>query len=648
MEESRELKQLFTFLQGAVYASLVLEVLMYVHFPNLPAPMILILQRLGQFAIYQDIYFSKATTLLLIVVVSIGSRPKKSLALKMLKQIVTPLLLGLLLIFGSVYFLDLSAVPFLFDVFSVYDAVYIVSSFIGAILVHLALDNVSKQVKSGLMRDRFNIENESFEQERRLIKNPWSINVPTRFYYQHKMHKGWLNIVNPFRGTLLIGTPGSGKTYSIIVPAIKQHLAKGFTMLVYDFKYPDLARVAYHHYLKQLKMGRLHNFHFHVVNLNQLEKSKRVNPLNALYLSTMASATETAEALIEALRKSDNRNGADQFFSQSAINFLAAIIYYFSRYQDGKYSTLAHVMAFTNHSYEAIFDTLHREPELQSLLAPFKSAYEKRAFDQLEGQIGTLRINLSRLATKEAFWIFSGDDVPLGINDPAHPSILVLANDPETQSINSACYAVVLNRLIRQLNRKDKLPCSMIIDEVPTVYIHKLENLLATARSNKVSILLGLQELPQFRQQYGREVAETICSVAANVLSGAVQHKDTLMWLEKLFGKVRQLRNGISVDRHRTSINVNEYMDFLIPASRIANLKTGELVGHLAAEGNQQTYNTNSCHCNVSLHQRSVKREEKQYKETPDYYDFGEHKEAILQANMEKIAEEVREVVTGY
>jgi hypothetical protein len=303
-------------------------------------------------------------------------------------------------------------------------------------------------------------------------------------------------------------------------------------------------------------------------------------------------------------------------------------------------------MAFTNLSYEDIFDTLHRAPELQSLLAPFKSAYEKRAFDQLEGQIGTLRINLSRLATKEAFWIFSGDDVPLGINDPHHPFVLVLANDPETQNINSACYAVVLNRLIRQLNRKNKLPCSMIIDEVPTVYIHKIENLLATARSNKVSILLGLQELPQFRQQYGREVAETICSVAANVLSGAVQHKDTLMWLEKLFGKVRQLRNGISIDRHRTSISVNEYMDFLIPASKIANLKTGELVGHVAAE-NDQPYGMNTYHCKVKIHQNQIKKEERKYHDTPDYYDFGDKKEAILTANMQKIVEEVHEVVSG-
>ena len=647
MEESRELKQLFTFLQGAVYGSIVLEIVMFMDIQGLPTTIIMIIQKLGNIEIYHDIYYSKILTLVLIVIVSIGSRPKKSIELKPLQQIVIPLLTGLGLFFGSIFLLiQESQTTILYGLTSL-DILYISSSFAGAILIHIALDNVSKQVKSGLMKDRFNIENESFDQEHKKAQNPYSINVPMQFYYQHKTRKGWLNIINPFRGTLLIGTPGSGKTYSIIVPTIKQHLAKGLSMLVYDFKYPDLANVAYHHYRKQLKKGMLANFNFHVINLDQLEKSRRINPLKAEYIKSMASATETAEALIEALRKSDKRRGADQFFSQSAINFLAAIIYYFSRYENGKYSTLAHVMAFTNHSYEEIFDTLHQAPELQSLLAPFQSAYEKRAFDQLEGQIGTLRINLSRLATKETYWIFSGDDFPLAISKSENPAVLVIANDPETQSINSACYSVVLNRLIRQLNQKGNLPCSMVIDEVPTVYIHKIENLLATARSNKVSILLGLQELPQFRQQYGREVAETICSVAANVLSGAVRHKDTLMWLEKLFGKVRQVRNGISVDRHRTSISMNEYMDFLIPASKIANLKTGELVGHVAAESEQQNYSSNTYHCKVMINQGAIKREEKHYLDTPDYYDFGEKKEEILEANMLRIAREVKEVVAS-
>lgn len=644
MEESRELKQLYTFLQGAIYGSIILEILMYTNLPELPTPLVLILQKLELIMIYQHIYMSKLVTLVLVVIVAIGSRPKKSVQLRPVKQIVAPLMLGLIGVFGSIYCLNQQGRGIIIT-YSLTEIIYALLSFAGVILVHVALDNVSKQVKSGLMKDRFNIENESFEQEQKKINNPHSVNVPMRYHHEHATHKGWLNITNPFRGTLLIGTPGSGKTYSIIIPTIKQHLAKGFSMVVYDFKYPDLAKIAYHHYRKQLKEGKLQSFNFHVINLNNLEKSRRINPLKAEYIKTMAAATETAEALIEALRKSDKSHGTDQFFSQSAINFLAAIIYYFTKYNEGKYSSLAHVMAFTNHSYEEIFDALHQLPELKSLLSPFQSALEKRAFDQLEGQIGTLRINLSRLATKETYWILSGDDFPLTISNPENPAVLVMANDPETQSINSACYSVVLNRLIRQLNRKGNIPCSMVIDEVPTVYIHKIETLLATARSNQVSILLGLQELPQFRQQYGREVAETICSIAANVLSGAVRHKDTLMWLEKLFGKVRQLRNGISVDRNRTSISINEYMDFLIPASKIASLKTGELVGHVAGDNEQNSSNT--YHCKVKINQKTIKKEERLYIDTPDYYDFGGKKEEVLEANMQRIEHEVREVVAG-
>ena len=643
MEESRELRQVFTFLQGAIYGSVILEILMYVSIPGVPSLLWLMLQKLAHLAIYQYIYLSKGFTLGLIIIVAIGSRPKKSIHLKPVKHVVLPLLSGLLVLILSIYLVELKSRPTFFSL-NLFQWLYMLSSLVGVLLIHIGLDNISKQVKSGLMQDRFNVENESFEQEKKKIDTPYSINVPMTYHYAHKEHSGWLNIINPFRGTLLIGTPGSGKTYSIIIPAIRQHLAKGFSMVVYDFKYPDLTKLTYYHYLRQLQHGMLARHAFHVINLNNIEKSRRVNPLRADYIRSMAAATETAEALIEALRKSDKHHGSDQFFSQSAINFLAAIIYFFSRYREGKYSTLAHVMAFTNHGYEEIFDTLHQLPELKSLLAPFQSAYEKKAFDQLEGQVGTLRINLSRLATRETYWVFSGDDVDLAVNDPKHPSVLILANDPETQHINSACYAVILNRLIRQLNQKDRQPCSMIIDEVPTVYIHRIENLLATARSNKVSILLGLQELPQFRQQYGREAAETICSVAANVLSGAVRHKDTLAWLEKMFGKVRQLRNGISVDRHRTSINMNEYMDFLIPASRIANLQTGELVGHVAGE---HAHAGNTYHCKVLINQNALRKEERNYREMPDYYDFGEQKEKVLDANMKKIVREVSEVVAG-
>jgi len=634
MEETREIRRLFNFLQGAVYGTILLDAAVFC-LEGGSEVLQLFLDKLRMMPVYDHPWFSKAFTFVLMVFVSIGTRSRKTFELRIYQQILWPLLCGSALFFGSVYLLQLTGQPILEGI-TVMEAGYLILSLAGAVLMHTGMDNISKHVQSSWGKDRFNLDNESFRQSTRKIANPYSVNLPMRFYDRKKMHNGWLNITNPFRGNLLIGTPGSGKTYSVIIPFILQHLKKGFTMVLYDFKYPDLAGIACQEFLKN-KRSR---FSFHMLNLNEVEYSRRINPLKREYITSLSAATETAEALIEALRKSERAHGADQFFSQSAINFLAAIIYYFSKVKGGKYSTLPHVLAFVNYSYQEIFSALYQEPELHSLLAPFKSAYDQKAFDQLEGQIGTLRINLARLATKEAYWVFSGEDFSLRVSDPEHPSILVMANDPQTQQINSACFSVVINRLTRLLNQKGNLPCSVILDEAPTVYIHKVENLLATARSNRISVLLGLQELPQLRQQYGRDVAETICAVAGNILAGAVRNRDTLLWLEKLFGKVRQVRNGISVDRYRTSLSQNEYMDNLIPASRIANLSTGELVGQVASES--RGYAHHMYHCQVRAR---YNLERYAQTELPRYYDFGKDREAVLTANMEKIRGEVREII---
>ena len=655
MEESTDLKKIFSFLQWVVYASIVLEILVMLLPTNTHIPPAIgqVLDRLGAIIIYQNIFYAKAFTIFLILIVSIGTKSMKDIELDPVKHILLPLFFGLILFFGSAVFyyhnygLDLVLGMSLFDI------LYSISSFLGAIMIHVSLANVSKRIQSNLMKDKFNVENESFDQERKHISNEHSINIPIRFYYKKRVNDGWLNITNPFRGTLLIGVPGSGKTFSVVIPFIRQHLAKGFSMMVYDFKFPDLGKVAYFNYLVNKKKGRLKNHKFHVLNLNDIEKSRRINPLRAEYIKTLADASETAEALVEALRKSDKSQGADQFFNQSAINFLAASIYFFSRFEGGRYSTLPHVLSFLNRSYQEIFDLLYQEHELESLLSPFRSAYINKAFDQLEGQLGTLKINISRLATKETFWVFSGDDFNLKISDPKDPSVLVIANDIETQSINSACYSVVINRLTRLINKPGNLPTSLIVDEVPTLYLHRIENLIATARSNKVAILMGLQELPQFKQQYGKETAETICSVAANVISGSARHKETLDWLEKLFGKVRQIRGGLNIDRTRTTVSMNEYMDNLIPASKIANLRAGELVGQVAMDADKKfdgKFVTSVYNCKINIDEAAFRKEAKNYIDLPDFYNFGgiESKNDMLRKNYLKIKNDIDNIISVY
>jgi hypothetical protein len=657
MEESKEQQNLHRFLQFTIYLAVFIDVFLFVFARKhiirdaaLHYGLSHLIDRISRIVVYRNPLNSKLFILLLICLVSIGTLSRKNKDLDPKNAIVLPLILGLLLLFGSLWFYGRDSSVVLLNC-NYGDLAYISCSIIGVIISHVAMDNLSKIISSNVGKDKWNVEGESFMQQQKRVDTAYSINIPMQFYYQNKARNGWINIVNPFRGAMVIGTPGSGKSFGIVNPFIRQLLAKEFTLCVYDFKFPDLAKITYYHYLLAKQQHKSKNYAFHVINLNEVEKSRRINPLRKEYILSLADALETAEGLVEALKKGDKSGGSDQFFTQSAINFLAACIYFFSRYQQGKYSSLPHVLAFLNCSYEEIFNVLFSEPELTSLLSPFVTAYNAKAFNQLEGQIGTLKIFISRMATKESFWVFSGDDFDLKISNLLTPGILVLANDPNTQNINSACYSLVINRLIRLVNSRDNKPCAIIIDELPTLFVHRIENLIATARSNKVAVLMGLQELPQFKQQYGNETATTIAAVIGNVLSGSVRNKDTLEWLERLFGRVKQPSESLSIDRTKTSVSISEKLEPLIPAGKIAALKSGELVGLVANEA-LSTYNgkfePSALHCRVNLDLKIIAKEEQQYPIMPVFYDFKGQKEQILQHNLQRINQEVKAIIALY
>lgn len=651
MEETREQQKLHGFLQCGIYLSVALEAAVFIY---LRAPFWgifrLPLERIARLPIYDQLVYSKMLTFGLICLVSIGTMAKKKTDLDPKLHIVYPLCLGLMLFFGAMAAQGRSAGK-VFAYTNWYDVLYMASSLIGALLCSVAMDNISKVIRSGLGKDKWNSEAESFMQPVVRKDTPYSVNIPMLFYYDKKVRKGWINICNVFRGTIVIGTPGSGKSFSVVNPFIRQLIAKGFAVCLYDFKFPDLGQIAYYHYLLAKQQGKLKDFAFHVLNLNDVEKSRRINPWRADYIRSLADASETAEALVEALKKGDKSGGSDQFFTQSAINFLASCIYFMSKYNGGKFSSLPHVLALLNRSYEEIFNALISEPELKSLLSPFMTAFDAKAFNQLEGQIGTLKIFISRLATKECYWVFSGDDFDLKISDKAHPGMLVLANDPNTQNINSACYSIIINRLTKLINTKGNLPSALIVDEVPTLFVHKVENLIATARSNKVAVLMGLQELPQFNQQYGKDTAATITAVVGNVLSGSVRNKETLEWLERLFGKSKQLGEGLSIDRNKTSLSLNEKLEALIPAGKIASLNAGEMVGVLAADAQEiytGQFETAAVNCRIDLDMKEIAAEEKAYRPLPTYYDFGGQADEKLRQNFDRITREVQEMVLAF
>lgn len=651
MEETREQQKLHGFLQCAIYVSLLLEAAIFIY---RGAPFLGIfftpLDKISHLVIYSDLIYSKLTTFGLICLVSIGTLAKKKTDLDPKKHIVYPLALGLFLFFGCLVFQG-RASPLAFAYTTWYDLLYMACSFTGALMISLSMDNISKFIKSGLGKDKWNTEAESFMQPVKRVDTPYSVNIPMLFYYKGKVRNGWINICNVFRGTMVIGTPGSGKSFSIVNPFIRQLIGKEFAVCLYDFKFPDLGHIAYYHYLLARQNGKLKGFAFHVINLNDIERSRRINPWRADYIRSLADAAETAEALVEALKKGDRSGGSDQFFTQSAINFLASCVYFMSKYKGGIYSSFPHVLALLNRSYEEIFNALTSEPELRSLLSPFMTAYNAKAFDQLEGQIGTLKIFISRLATKETYWVFSGNDFDLKISAKENPGMLVLANDPNTQNINSACYSIIINRLTKLINTKGNLPSALIVDEVPTLFVHRVENLIATARSNKVAVLMGLQELPQFNQQYGKDTAATITAVVGTVLSGSVRNKETLEWLERLFGKSKQIGEGLSIDRNKTSTSLNEKLEVLIPAGKIASLNSGEMVGVIAADAQEKftgQFETSAINCRINLDMDAIKREEKGYKPLPSFYDFGGKQDEKLRQNFNHISQEIQEMVLTF
>ena len=648
MEESKELQTAYKIFRSLIYVSLVLEFFMYAIDPAIldhwNGIICDIHDRMKRWLIYNDnnLVYSKVATFLLVCITCIGTRNKKHLEFNACNQVLYPLVSGVLLIAGSVILYNMGhgegdglMASLLYGI-RLNVIFYMILTIIGTILVHVALDNISKFLKEGLLKDRFNLENESFEQCDKLIENKYSVNIPMRYYYKGKFRKGWANITNPFRGCWVVGTPGSGKTFSIIEPYIRQHSAKGFSMVVYDYKFPTLAQKLYYHYKINQKQGNTpKGCKFNIINFVDVEYSRRVNPIQKKYIQNLAAASETAETLLESLQKGkkEGGGGSDQFFQTSAVNFLAACIYYFVNYerepydkdgkklyaekaQDkdtkfwrptgvvrdkeggeivepaywlGKYSDMPHILSFLNESYQTIFEVLETDNEVAPLLGPFQTALKNKAMEQLEGMIGTLRVYTSRLATKESYWVFhkDGDDFDLKVSDPRSPSYLLIANDPEMESIIGALNALILNRLVTRVNtgQGKNIPVSIIVDELPTLYFHKIDRLIGTARSNKVSVALGFQELPQLEADYGKVGMQKIITTVGNVVSGSARSKETLEWLSNdIFGKVVQLKKGVTIDRDKTSINLNENLDNLVPASKISDMATGWICGQTARD----------------------------------------------------------------
>ena len=719
-----------------------------------------ILDLLGRFPMFTFVSGCKMVELVCICVVCIGTKAKKALKFNVKTMVIYPVLAGLTLV-GLCFLFHKMDFGMSWMGFPANRILYAVCSIVGTMLVHQGLDGIAKYYNYKVGDDRFNFENESFQQSEVLANNDYSVNIPMIYYWKRKMHKGWINIINPFRGTIVLGTPGSGKSFGIIDPFIRQHAAKGFAMMVYDFKYPTLAKTLFYQFCKNRKAGRLpQNCGFRTINFTDVEYSDRINPIQRKYIPDLAAASETAATLLASLNKGggEKKGSSEAFFTNSAENFLAAIIYFFVNfhpvgfrngkklkryillegkkleivirnwddfnaidekgnvvldfvdengndvstdedrmfvdlngfsykdrtkrlikiercwYEDeygnevepdtvtGEYSDMPHVLSFLGRSYDQVFNILMQDDKIASLMAPFKSAFENKANDQLEGMVGTLRVNAARLVSPEAYWVFTGDDFDLKISDKEHPSYLVIANDPEKEQVIGSLNALVLNRLITRVNSKGNIPVSIIVDELPTLYFHKIDRLIGTARSNKVAVTLGFQELPQLEADYGKVGMQKIITTVGNVVSGSARAKETLEWLSNdIFGKVVQLKKGVTIDRDKTSINLNENMDNLVPASKISDMATGWICGQVARDFTKtkigmrdqlniqeaEEFKTSKFFCKTDFNMVTIQKEEAAYVPLPKFYTFKSRdvRERILYANFIQVNKDVKDMI---
>lgn len=523
---------------------------------------------------------------------------------------------------------------------------YILTMSAGYILLLMGGTWMSRLLKKNMMDDVFNVENESFQQETHLMENEYSVNLPTRFYYKKKWNNGWINVVNPFRASIVLGTPGSGKSYAVVNQYIKQQIEKGYSLYCYDFKYPDLSTIAYNHLLNN-QDGYKKVPTFYVINFDDPSRSHRCNPLNPSFMNDIADAYESAYTIMLNLNRTWVQKQGD-FFVESPIILFAAIIWYLRIYQDGKYCTFPHAIEFLNKRYEDIFPILTSYPELENYLSPFMDAWIGGAMEQLQGQIASAKIPLSRMISPQLYWVMSGDEFTLDINNPEEPKVLCVGNNPDRQNIYGAALGLYNSRIVKLINKKGQLKSSVVIDELPTIYFKGLDNLIATARSNKVAVLLGFQDFSQLKRDYGDKEAAVVMNTVGNIFSGQVVG-DTAKNLSERFGKVLQKRQSMTINRNDKSTSISTQLDSLIPASKIANLTQGMFVGAIA-DNFDERIEQKIFHAEIVVDNERVKRETAKYQQIPVITNFVDENgvdrmKDMIKENYDRIKEETRQIV---
>lgn len=591
-----------------------------------------IMENIYRTGLLDSFHKSKLFALGLLVISLMGAKGRKDEKLHF-RTAFYYISMGLLLYFGSylafVIFADT-------EVFSV---LYISLCSLGYLMTLSGGTLLSRIIRRKLSSaDIFNKENETFPQEERLIENEYSVNLPARYHLKDKVRRSWINIINPFRGILVPGTPGSGKSYFVIRHIITQHIAKGFSMFIYDFKFDDLTVIAYNAWLKFRHLYAVEP-KFYIINFDDLSRTHRCNPLDPSAMTDIIDAAESARTILMGLNREWIKKQGD-FFVESPINFLTAVIWYLRKYNDGEFCTLPHVIEMIQADYESLFTILRTEKEIEVLINPFVSAFLNEAVDQLEGQIASAKISLAKLSSPQLYYVLSGSDFTLDINNPSDPKIVSMGNNPQKIQTYGAVLSLFVSRLIKQVNQKGKLKSSLIFDEFPTIYLNNIDSLIATARSNKVSTCLGIQDFSQLRKDYGREQADVIINIVGNIVSGQVSG-DTAKQLSERFGKIMQDRESLSINSSDTSISRSRQLESAVPPSKISSLSSGEFVG-MTADNPDCRIELKTFHCEIINDHEKIKKETDNYKEIPIIRTIDN---VIIQKNYLQIKIEIQEII---
>lgn len=590
-----------------------------------------VLINIAHTGLLKNFNWPKLIALGFLVISLIGAKGKKDEKLNY-KTALAYILSGLLAYFISqlVMLLPLSMKPLA--------ACYMALCGAGFLMVMSGGTLLSRIIKDKLEGDIFNQDQETFPQEERLLENEYSVNLPALYKLKNKIRKSWINIINPFRGLIVTGTPGAGKSYFVIRHVITQHIRKGFSMFVYDFKFADLSVIVYNTWLRNKDKYKIVP-EFYVINFDDLTRTHRCNPLEAKAMTDITDAAESARTILMGLNREWIKKQGD-FFVESPINFLTAIIWYLRKYKDGEYCTLPHVIELMQLEYDPLFTLLRSEKEIEVLINPFINAYLNDAMEQLEGQIASAKIAMARLASPQLYFVLSGNDFTLDINNPDKPKLVCMGNNPQKIQTYGAVLSLYVNRLVKLVNQKGKLKSSLIFDEFPTIYLNGIDSLIATARSNKVATTLGVQDLSQLRKDYGREQAEVIMGIVGNVVSGQVTG-DTAKHLSERIGRIMQDRQSLSINTNDTSISKSKQLEAAVPASRIAALSSGEFVGTVADDPDNKI-SLKAFHCEIQNDHEALNKEINSYKEIPLIRRVDN---AIVQRNFSQIKSDVQNIL---